>query len=125
MAAYLKTLHRRELPIQGNGFCFIGAIVECLRIDYQEDETVEAVLHKIMNQVIDNPDDYDTFHVGEQDVITEALSFLENKLYTEDIMDVVVGITADALKVRRWPLIIWMGLRNDIKNAVKSQFLQD
>ena len=100
MKSYLGICGREEVQIRGNGLCFLNAINECLHKDFNDTNTSETIINLLVNEVMDRSAHYKNFHTGDTEVVLrDVVSFLHDRLYTTDIMDIVVAAASDALKV--------------------------
>ena len=98
---YLSREFNREIiRVPGDGACFIRSVKHCLSRDLDVNYTIDEICDKIFEEVCDNSEEYSKFHTNsKQQLISDMLKYLNDKIYTIDIVDVAVQACANALKV--------------------------
>ena len=83
-----------------NGECFLRAIQICLQEDYGKDTDPEQLKTLIMSEVHRKAEKFKDFHDGDaMKVIVSAFEYLKYRVFTSNIVDIVIPCTADALKI--------------------------
>ena len=98
---YLSREFNREIiRVPGDGACFIRSVKHCLSRDLDVNYTIDEICDKIFEEVCDNAEEYSKFHTNsKQQLISYMLKYLNERIYTIDIVDVAVQACANALKV--------------------------
>ena len=93
-----------EIP--GNGYCFLNSVVTCLQNDYGDSITIDDLIAKIVSRICTNYRQYTQFHTFADSslpppdtLIEDALQFFKYGNYLQDIVDLLMQITADALRL--------------------------
>ena len=94
----LSHLNHEIQRVQGDGFCFINSVVVALNAN-SIPATFEDVKHMIMREVETNLTFYGHFVHGMRptDVHNRVTAFFNSAAYTDEIVDVIVGASANAL----------------------------
>ena len=108
----LFNIGHEEYPIPGSGFCLIDSLVCILQVEYKMNISIENVKQLIQNQTLEEHGKYINFHAvkkPQNDIpkyITEAdlflgenIDFFNNRDYTQDVVDLIIKIAADALGI--------------------------
>ena len=98
---YLSREFNREIiHVPGDGTCFIRSVKHCLSRDLDVNYTIDEICDKIFEEVCDNSEEYSKFHTNsKRQLISDILKYLNDRIYTIDIVDVAVQACANALKV--------------------------
>ena len=107
---YLSHEFNREIiRVLGNGVCFIRSVKHCLSRDLDVNYTIDEISDKIFEEVCDNAEEYSKFHTNsKRQLISDMLKYLNDRIYTIDIIDVAVQACANALKVNLY-IYKWTG----------------
>ena len=93
--------------IPGNGYCFLGSVVEVLRTNYGDIVTQEQLTQRIMKFFCLNYKNYTMYHTQEKDMeptiahtlLSDIIDFFANKNYNQNAVDVLIKIVADVLNI--------------------------
>ena len=103
----------------GDGYCFLNSVVYCLQNDYNDSITLEELIRKIVSHMCLHYEDYTNFHTFDESplppsdtLIEDALEFFKYGNYMSDIVDLLMQITADALRIN---LFIYQKLGENIQ----------
>ena len=98
---YLSREFNREIiRVPSDGVCFIWSVKHCLSRDLDVNYTIDEISDKIFEEVCDNAEEYSKFHTNSKwQLISDMLKYLNDRIYTIDIVDVAVQACANALKV--------------------------
>ena len=98
---YLSHEFNREIiRVPCDGICFIRSVKHCLSRDLDVNYTIDENCDKIFEEVCDNSEEYSKFHTNsKRQLISDMLKYLNDRIYTIDIVDVAVQASANALKV--------------------------
>ena len=97
--------HLEVVPIEGNGYCFLNSVLTCLLRDYGDTLTLEDCITKIVTHLCQHHRKYSDFHrssssdYAADQLISDALDFFRNGQFLADVVDLLMQITADALKL--------------------------
>ena len=97
--------HLEVVPIEGNGYCFLNSVLTCLLRDYGDTLTLEDCITKIVTHLCQHHRKYNDFHrssssdYAADQLISDALDFFRNGQFLTDVVDLLMQITADALKL--------------------------
>ena len=107
---YLSREFNREIIcVPGDGACFIRSVKHCLSRDLDVNYTIDEDCDKIFAEVCDNAEEYSKFHTNSKwQLISDMLKYLNDQIYTIDIVDVAVQACANALKVNLY-IYEWTG----------------
>ena len=107
---YLSREFNREIIcVLGDGACFIQSVKHCLSRDLDVNYTIDEICDKIFEEVCDNSEEYSKFHTNsKRQLISDMLKYLNDRIYTIDIVDVAVQACANALKVNLY-IYEWTG----------------
>ena len=89
--------------IQGDGFCFLGAISKVLEKNYDEIISVKQLMQHIMKYLCENSEKNTTFHIPGHEptvndtLVADVIDFFASRNYNTNIVDLLMRITADAL----------------------------
>ena len=89
--------------IEGDGFCFLGAISKVLERNYDERLSVKQLMQHIMKYLCENSEKYTTFHIPGHEptvndtLVADVIDFFASRNYNTNIVDLLMRITADAL----------------------------
>ena len=117
LVAFLKNKNKYIIPIPTNGFCFISALIKSLHKDHNINITEKQAIQLILKQLINDYLHYVNFHAvckcheeqssnlsASDALITEASDFIENRSYTDPVVDLLMQVTCDALHVNLYIL---------------------
>ena len=106
---YLRQRQRRIHIIRGDGFCFIKAVLKCLEADHGVIVDFKEAIQIITEQLLDHHDKYVEYHTTVQHndprvtdsdlLLSEAMDFFQDRQYTKDVVDLLVQVTADMLRI--------------------------
>ena len=101
-----------EYNVPGSSFCLVDSLVHVLQVEYKMDVSIQNAKHLIQNQAIEEHGKYINFHcvkkpeqyipkyITNADLfLEEIISFFNNCAYTQDVIDVLIKIAADALGI--------------------------
>ena len=98
---------RKVHIIRRDGFCFIKAVLKCLKADHGVIVDYKEAIQIITEQLIDHHDKYVEYHTTVQHndprvtdsdlLLSEAMDFFQDRQYTKDVVDLLVQFTTDAL----------------------------
>ena len=96
---YLATQHHKQKAVGGDGHCFLESIRLSLAAN-----NIHMTLHEIIDQteiqVYDNLAHYSESHIGnKRDFLRDVEKYLRGKQYEQDVTDVVIAATSDALHI--------------------------
>ena len=105
----MKLQYQKVESIPGDGFFFIQSVIKCMEKDHKILYTCDSVIQIIINKLCTNIIGYVNFHKAEipkesratlhDAVVEDALSFFKYRTYNQNIVDVLVHATADALNL--------------------------
>ena len=92
LASYLKTEYKRKIiHVPGNGVCFLKSVKHCLECDLDIEYSIDQISDKIFDEICDNSEIYTQFHMNsKRQLIGDTLKYLNNRMYTIDVVDIVV-----------------------------------
>ena len=103
---HLRRRNRVVHTVSGNGFCFLNAVAKSLQVDQGIKIQLSEAINIIM-QLLENHQNYVDFHtvsakrdtlVTNSDMLlNEAMDVFNSRNYNNDVVDLLVTITADAL----------------------------
>ena len=101
LASYLETEYKRKIiRVPGDGVCFLKSVKHCLECDLDIEYSIDQISDKIFDEICDNSEIYTQFHMNsKRQLIGDTLKYLNNRMYTIDVVDIVVQACANALKV--------------------------
>ena len=94
--------------IPGNGYCFLGAVVEVLNLNYNDPVTKEQLMQKVMKYLCLNYENYTKYHAqGKEDheptiadtLLADIIDFFADKHYNQNAVDVLMKIVVDVLEL--------------------------
>ena len=103
-----ENIESEVTDIPGNGYCFLGSVVEVLRTNYGNIVTQEQLTQHIMKFLCLNYEKYTMYHTqGEKDMeptivdmlLSDIIDFFANKNYNQNAVDVLMKIVADVLNI--------------------------
>ena len=104
---HLRRRNRVVHPVSGNGFCFLNAVAKSLQLDYGIKVQLSEALNIIVQHLLENHQNYVDFHmvsakrdklVTNSDMLfSEAMDFFNSRNYDNNVVDLLVTITADDL----------------------------
>ena len=103
-----ENLESEVTDILGNGYCFLGSVVEVLRTNYSDVVTQEQLTQQVMKFLCLNYEKYTMYHTqGEKDMeptiadtlLSDIIDFFTNKNYNQNTVDVLMKIVADVLNI--------------------------
>ena len=108
----LHKIGHEEYNVPGSGFCLVDSLVRVLQVEYKMDISIQNAKHLIQNQALEEHGKYINFHsvkkpkqyipkyITNADLfLEEIISFFNNCDYTQDVVDVLIKIAADALGI--------------------------
>ena len=111
LCIYNYNLSHQVLPIRPDGFCFLHAVDMVLYLDHDEVVTFNSKESMIMSHLAANVKYQDCFHIG--DVLKDAERYFKFRTYCDNVLNVIIVVTARALKLN---LIIYQkGLEGNIQ----------
>ena len=101
MENYLQWEFKQEIVrVPGNGVCFLKSVKHCLERDLDVNNTLDQISDKIFDEICDNSEIYTAIHTNsKRQLISDTLKYLNHRMYTMDIVNVVVQACANALKI--------------------------
>ena len=98
---YLQQEFKQEIVhVPGDGVCFLKSVKHCLERDLDVNYTIDKISDKIFDEICDYSKMYTVFHTNsKRQLISDTLKYLNHRMYTMDIVDVVVQACANALKI--------------------------
>ena len=108
MGEYLDQLGRRIVPSVGDGLCLLHAICDHIMLEDREVVTVEDVIQKVTQYLIENREQYIEWH-GSQSVVEDLLTYFDSKNYNVDVMDLLWAVAARAMGIT---LVIYRNVVN-------------
>ena len=101
LGEHLRHFGKRIEHVQGDGYCYIRAIIKVLSVDYRQQHKLADILRRIEDQLFERLDYYCKWHpASKRDIVRDTYKFLRTGKYYIDIMDVIIAATADALQIR-------------------------
>ena len=107
LSHYLFINHRQVVRIRGDGFCFLHAISKCLEIDHYFPIDTDTIINHVTEHILENYKKYLPFFAGipnfdqrvsPQDLMcSQALEFFTSRNFNQDVVDILVKVTCDAL----------------------------
>ena len=89
---------------EANGYCFLNSVIACLQNDYDQKISFDECVTKIVSHLCQNYKKYLDFHpVSTKDIppadklISDALDFFRTGRFNQDVVDLLMQITVDAL----------------------------
>ena len=91
---YLQWEFKQEIVrVPGDGVCFSKSVKHCLERDLDVNYTTEQFSDKIFDEICDNSEMYTAFHTNsKRQLISDTFKYLNHRIYTMDIVDVVVQL---------------------------------
>ena len=92
--------------------CFLKSVKHCLERDLDVNYTIDQISDKIFDEICDKSEMYTAFHTNSKhQLISDTLKYLNHRMYTMDIVDLVVQACANALKINLY-ICEWTGSRS-------------
>ena len=98
-----RVVHR----VSGSGFCFLNAVAKSLQADHDIKIQLSEAINIIVQHLLENHQNYVDFHTVSAKIhklvtnsymlLNEAIDFFNSRNYNNDVVDLLVTITADAL----------------------------
>ena len=89
---------------EANGYCFLNSVIACLQNDYDQKISFDECVTKILSHLCQNYKKYLDFHpVSTKEIlpadklISDALDFFRTRRFNQDVVDLLMQITVDAL----------------------------
>ena len=80
--------------------CFLQCVKHCLAWDLDIQYLLDEISDKIFDEICDHSELYTQFHTNsKQELISDTLKYLNNWMYTIDVVDIVIQACANALKI--------------------------
>ena len=118
----VEFLNKHNMDIHttpGDGYCFLNSVLYCLDNDYGDKMTLDNLIRKIVRHLCTHYEQYTNFHTFDgsplpaaDTLIEDALEFFKHGNYMHDIVDLLMQITADALRLN---LFIYQKSGNNIQ----------
>jgi hypothetical protein len=84
----------------GNGFCFFEAIRIALQKTLNQQKTTKEIVSQVKDHIYQNVEKYASFHTGNnRKLLKDVKKFIKSRSYTDDVVDICVQATANALKI--------------------------
>ena len=92
--------------VEGDGYCFLNAVVKVLTTDYNENITVEKVMQMVMKYLCSNFDKYTKYHCQRKEdmeptladmLIADVIDFFSSCNFNMNVVDLLSQITADVM----------------------------
>ena len=100
---YLTTQGMEVTTVRGDGFCFLSSVCKAIEINYGEVISIEKCMEVIMRYLVENFKRYTAYHHQKSDtspgdtLIADVIDFFASRKYNNDIVDLLMQITTDAL----------------------------
>ena len=91
--------------IQGDGFCFLNSVSKVLEVNYNHNYPVQKAMEQIMKFLCENFDKYTAYHQQKSEptlgdtLISDVIDFFASRNYNTNIVDLLMQITTDALRL--------------------------
>ena len=85
--------------IQGDSFCFLGAISKVMEKNYDELISVKRLMQHIMKYLCENSEKYTTLHIPGHEptvndtLVADVIDFFASRNYNTNIVDLLMRIT--------------------------------
>lgn len=97
---YALSIGRKVTPTCGDGFCLFNSIRSAFMHDYGILYSIKRIKEEVMNQLLNNISRYSAFHLGSlTSLVEEVEQFFKSGRYQTDVVDLMVPVCADALRV--------------------------
>ena len=99
-----ETLDMEVKAVEGDGYCFLNAIVKVLRTNYNEHITVEQAMQKVMKYLCSNFEKYTKYHCQRKEdmeptladtLIANVIDFFASRNFNMNVVDLL------SVKLRR------------------------
>ena len=107
LAKYLdETLNMEVKGFDGDGYCFLNAVVKVLSINYNEDVTVEKAMQTVMKYLCSNFEKYMKYHCQREEdmeptladtLIADVIDFFTSQNFNMNVVDLLSQIMADVM----------------------------
>ena len=107
MAKYLdETLNMEVKGVDGDGYCFLNAVVKVLSINYNEDVSVEKEMQTVMKYLCSNFEKYMKYHCQRKEnmeptladtCIADVIDFFSSCHFNMNVVDLLSQIMADVM----------------------------
>ena len=101
LSRHVAKFQRTVAPIAGDGYCMIESIRYCLQEDFGEKISKEQLRENIKDELYESVAGYAQGHVGGiRKFLKDAEVYFDNgsETYTSDVVDVILGATANTIK---------------------------
>ena len=91
--------------VKGDGFCFLNAVSKVLEVNYNHNYPVQKAMEQIMKFLCENFDKYTAYHQQKAEptpgdtLISDVIDFFSSRNYNTNIVDLLMQITTDALRL--------------------------
>ena len=93
------------------GCVFFKSVKHCPERDLDVNYIIDQISDKIFDEICDNSEMYTVFHMNsKRQLISDTLKYLNHRIYTMDIVNVVVQACANALKINLYIYMNGQGL---------------
>ena len=101
LESYLETeFMQKIIRVPGDGVCFLRCVKHCLERDLDIQYSIDQISDKIFDEICDNSELYAQFHTcSKRELIGDTLKYLHSRMYTINVVDIVVQACANALKL--------------------------
>ena len=109
MDVHLSKERKFVSPVICDGFTFLNSTIKALKEEHGVNLAVKEAVNLITEEIIDHLEKYIDIHVTEEHedplvpdaylLVTEAMGFFNSRNFNQNIVDVLVKITVDALGV--------------------------
>ena len=101
LESYLETeFMQKIIRVPGDGVCFLRCVKHCLECDLDIQYSIDQISDKIFDEICDNSELYAQFHTcSKWELIGDTLKYLHSRMYTINVVDIVVQACANALKL--------------------------
>ena len=101
LESYLETEFKQKIiRVPGDGVCFLRCVKHCLQRDLDIEYSIDQISDKIFDEICDNSELYAQFYTcSKRELIGDTLKYLNGRMYTIDVVDIVVQVCANALKL--------------------------
>ena len=105
LSEYLASQQMEVKIIKGDGFCFLNAVSKVLEVNYNHTFPVQKAMEQIMKFLCENFNKYTAYHQQKSEptpgdtLISDVIDFFASRNYNTNIVDLLMQITTDALRL--------------------------
>ena len=101
LESYLETEFKQKIiRVPGNGVCFLRCAKHYLEHDLDIEYSIDQISDKIFDEICDHSEVYTQFHMNsKRELIWDTLKYLNNHMYTINVVNIVMQACANALKL--------------------------